>query len=103
MAYKAYGNIMGLLEYDRHEEVSILLGRCLTRACRRRQTRRYAGCVQSEASDPDFWALVNYGPADEGSPAEEGQGGNSWQGCQCQLLTMGIFTLKWFQEERQDG
>jgi hypothetical protein len=26
MAYKAYGNIMGLLEYDRHEEVSILLG-----------------------------------------------------------------------------
>jgi len=32
-----------------------------------------------------------------------GQGGNSWQGCQCQLLTMGIFTLKWFQEERQDG
>ena len=33
-------------------------------------------CGQSETSDPDFWALVNYGPADEGSPAEEGhQGG----------------------------
>ena len=27
------------------------------------KTRRYTQCGQSEASDPDFWADVNYGPA----------------------------------------
>ena len=29
------------------------------------RARRYGQCGQSEASGPDFWASVNYGPAEE--------------------------------------
>lgn len=67
MAYQAYGNIMGLLEFDRHEEVAILFGQ-LGGAMRDRRPadesdetmqaeanpERAPGCGQSEASDPDF-------------------------------------------------
>lgn len=70
MACQADGNIMGLLEFNRHEEVAILFGR-LGGAMRDRRpaddsdetmqaetnperARRYAECGQSEASDLDF-------------------------------------------------
>ena len=34
------------------------------------KARRFADCGQTEASDPDFWALVHYGPGRDDSPPD---------------------------------
>jgi hypothetical protein len=91
-ADKAFKNIMSLLEYDRFEEVTKLVNQLggamreikpqssdesMPEETQSQKTRRYTQCGQSEASDPDFWADVNYGPAyreNEPEPSTNGSG-----------------------------
>ena len=82
-ADKAFKAMMCLLEHDRFEEMCKLrgeLGEALRDAkpvsidetmpeeTQSRRARRYTQCGQSEASDTDYWADVNYGPADQHEP-----------------------------------
>ena len=70
---------MSLLEYDTFEEVTKLVGQLggalreikpqssdesMPEENQSQRARRYTQCGQSEASDPDYWADVKYGPAD---------------------------------------
>ena len=78
-ADKAFKSIMNLLEYDRFEEVTRLVNQLgwamreirpqssdesMPEETQSQKARRYTECGQSEASGPDCWADVNYGPAD---------------------------------------
>ena len=78
-ADKAFKAMMSLLEYDTFEEVTKLVGQLggalreikpqssdesMPEENQSQRARRYTQCGQSEASDPDYWADVKYGPAD---------------------------------------
>jgi hypothetical protein len=77
-ADKAFKAMMSLLEYDTFEEVTKLVGQLggalreikpqssdesMPEENQSQRARRYTQCGQSEASDPDYWADVKYGPA----------------------------------------
>ena len=82
---------MALLGYDTAEEVGKLivqLGSALRDArpessrsdetmeeTMEAKARRYQNCEQCEASDPEFWADVHYGPRVEGDDMEEDETG----------------------------
>ena len=80
MNHKAFEHTMGLLEYDTYE-VTIHLVQMVGEAMRSKRptvpseddesmegeteeqrVQRHAGCGMSEASDPDFWQEIRYGP-----------------------------------------
>jgi len=77
---QAFKAMTSLLEYDTFEEVTKLVGQLggalreikpqssdesMPEENQSQRARRYTQCGQSEASDPDYWADVKYGPADE--------------------------------------
>ena len=84
----AFNHFMGLLEYDQHEVIGPLL-RLLAEAMRDKMPaeeesdesmpaeansqrgRRYADCGMPEASDPEFWTLMLYGPTGDRPPEDE--------------------------------
>ena len=84
---KAFRAMMALLEYDTAEEVCKLieqLGSALRETIPESpksdepmeetleaKARRYQNCEQCEASDPEFWADVHYGPRAEEENMEE--------------------------------
>ena len=92
MAFRA---MMSLLEYeyDKFEEVTKLIGQLggalrevkpessvsdesMPEETPEQRAQRYMSCGQSEASDPDFWADVHYGPRShgEGTELDDGTG-----------------------------
>ena len=89
-AAEAYENFMRLLEYDRVESLTRLLtmiGDAIVEAAARKsepseddeedvetqsaKRRRYNDCDQGEASDPDYWAELHYGPP-HGEESQDG-------------------------------
>ena len=91
----AFKQILGLLQFDSFENV-ISLVRMIGEAMRQRppaeptesesvepetnedKARRYASCGMSEASDPDFWQELRYGPR-PATPAEDDGVMKFWQ------------------------
>ena len=86
-ADKAFKAMMCLLEYDRFEEMCKLLGELgealrdakpastdasMPEETESHRARRYTQCGQSETSDTDYRADVNYGPADQHEPEPDG-------------------------------
>ena len=86
-ADKAFKAMMCLLEYDRFEEMCKLLGELgealrdakpastdasMPEETQSHRARRYTQCGQSETSDTDYRADVNYGPADQHEPEPDG-------------------------------
>ena len=78
-ADKAFRAMMSLLEYDRYEELTKLIGQLggalreavpessksdeeMAEETPAERAQRYMNCGQSEASDPDLWADIHYGP-----------------------------------------
>ena len=76
-AKTAFCNVMELLQYERFEEMApivTMIGESMRSNLRpdssseevmeslSEKARRYAGCEHCEASDPEFWAEVQYGP-----------------------------------------
>ena len=78
-ADKAFRAIMALLEYDRYEELTKLIGQLggalrevvpessksdeeMAEETPAERAQRHMNCGQSEASDPDLWADIHYGP-----------------------------------------
>ncbi|CAL1155516.1 unnamed protein product [Cladocopium goreaui] len=90
-ADKAFRAIMTLPEYDQFEEVTKLIGQLggalrevkpessksdeeMAEETPAEKTQRYMNCGQSEASDPDLWADVHYGPRNRRDDTEPGDG-----------------------------
>ena len=88
---KAFRAIMTLLEYDRFEEVTKLIGQLggalrevkpessksdesMAEETPAEKAQRYMGCGQSEVSDPDFCADVHYGPRSHREETEPDDG-----------------------------
>ena len=87
MIATAFNQIMGLLQFDRYETV-VFVVKCLGETMRQKppaelsddesmeaesdeqKAQRYANCGMSEASDPDFWQELHYGPRPP-TPAED--------------------------------
>ena len=90
-ADKAFRAIMALLEYDKFEEVTKLIGQLggalrevkpessksdeeMAEETPAEKAQRYMNCGQSEVSDPDFWADVRYGPRSHREETEPDDG-----------------------------
>ena len=82
---------MTLPEYDQFEEVTKLIGQLggalrevkpessksdeeMAEETPAEKAQRYMNCGQSEASDPDLWADVHYGPRNRRDDTEPGDG-----------------------------
>ena len=86
MSHKAFEHIMGLLEYDTFE-VTVSLMQLIGQGMRNKRptapsednesmetetheqrVQRYNNCGMSEASDPDLWQEIHYGPQAQTPP-----------------------------------